>query len=93
MKKIGIITLCGNNNFGNKLQNYALIKSVEKMVFYVYDIWVKNTYESHPVKSILKMVKNKIVLNKLDRKREKKFKCFHKDYIKTYYRKIIFNDD
>lgn len=24
MKKIGIITLCGNYNYGNRLQNYAM---------------------------------------------------------------------
>ena len=31
MKKIGIITIYGNNNYGNKLQNYAVQKSFEKL--------------------------------------------------------------
>ena len=30
MKKVGIITLIGNENYGNKLQNYALQTFLEK---------------------------------------------------------------
>lgn len=26
LKKIGIVTIYGNNNYGNKLQNYAIEK-------------------------------------------------------------------
>lgn len=32
MKKVGIITITGLNNYGNRLQNYALQKTVEKIV-------------------------------------------------------------
>ena len=30
MKKAAIITLTGNNNYGNRLQNYALSKNFHK---------------------------------------------------------------
>ena len=39
MKKIGIFTLNGNNNYGNKLQNYALKKVIESQGFKVYTLW------------------------------------------------------
>ena len=42
MKKIGIITLNGYFNFGNRLQNYALTKILEEKGFEVYTIWYKN---------------------------------------------------
>lgn len=44
-RKIGIITLCSNDNFGNKLQNYALKKYLEKHNLSVNTIWI-----DHPSK-------------------------------------------
>ena len=41
MKKLGIITICGNTNYGNRLQNYALIKIVDSMGFESHTIWPK----------------------------------------------------
>ena len=40
-KVIGIITLNGYNNYGNRLQNYALTKILEKQGYSVYTIWKK----------------------------------------------------
>lgn len=37
-KKIGIITLCGYHNYGNRLQNYALQSVLEKLGFSVLTI-------------------------------------------------------
>ena len=31
MKKIGIITMVDGNNYGNRLQNYALQETLKKM--------------------------------------------------------------
>ena len=31
MKKVGIITLTGNDNYGNRLQNYALYKKLSEL--------------------------------------------------------------
>ena len=42
MKKIGILTLNGNNNYGNKLQNYALKTILERKGFKVDTIWFRN---------------------------------------------------
>ena len=33
MNKIGIITIVDNNNYGNRLQNYAVVKVYEKFGF------------------------------------------------------------
>ena len=42
MKKIGVITLNGNYNFGNRLQNYAMIEVFKKYTKNVENIWVAN---------------------------------------------------
>ena len=42
MKSIAIITLTGYFNFGNRLQNYALTKVLEKLNLDVYTVWNKN---------------------------------------------------
>ena len=42
MKKIGIITIEGNKNYGNKLQNYALQTILEKQGFITSTIFQKN---------------------------------------------------
>ena len=42
MKKVGIITLNGYFNFGNRLQNYALTKILESYDLNVYTIWKKS---------------------------------------------------
>lgn len=41
MKKIGIITLHGYNNYGNNLQNYALVYIVEKLGYNVSTVIIK----------------------------------------------------
>ena len=41
-KKIAILTLNSNENFGNKLQNYALKKTLEKFNYNVDTIWFYN---------------------------------------------------
>ena len=38
MKKVAIITLYGNSNFGNKLQNYAVQETLKKYDFSVDNI-------------------------------------------------------
>lgn len=49
MKKVGIISLCGNFNYGNKLQNYALQEILKKMDCKVSSIW------TNPYKKFSKM--------------------------------------
>lgn len=45
MAKIGIVTLNGYFNYGNRLQNYALSKSIEQMGHEVITIWDKDRKE------------------------------------------------
>lgn len=47
MKKVGILTLVGNNNYGNRLQNYALSKKIDSMGFKTETIWIcKNKFNA-----------------------------------------------
>ena len=54
MKKIGVITLNGNYNFGNRLQNYAMIEVLKKYTNCVENIWVadKEKYKKRNKKII-----------------------------------------
>lgn len=56
-KKVGIVTLCGNNNYGNKLQNFAVLFYVSKMDYNVETIWICNPFLDNPIKQILKYFK------------------------------------
>lgn len=85
MKKINIVTLYGNSNFGNKLQNYALQEVCENLNFEVQTL--KNKYEQpfvKKVKSHIKVFLIKIIRRNLitSIKREHKFKQFGEKYLK-----------
>lgn len=80
--KVGIITLNGYFNYGNRLQNYALQKSLEKLGVNVTTIWHTN------FKELLK-TKFKVTIpinNKL--KKQRNLYLFSKKYIKTSF---VFN--
>ena len=98
MKKVGILTLNGNYNFGNKLQNYALIKFIEENFECKCDtIWTNDTKTCNIFKQLIrKMLKRKGYI------REKKFKEFNKylnikktkvNLIKDEYDKYIIGSD
>lgn len=55
MQKIGIVTLNGYFNYGNRLQNYALCYYLKKFGFEVYNIWPKkkNLIFKEKIKSII----------------------------------------
>ena len=58
MKKIGIITIYDNNNFGNRLQNYALQEVLKRFDYDVLSIKYKREYETgveYNVKKVLKL--------------------------------------
>lgn len=60
-KKIGVVTLHGYSNYGNRLQNYALIHTIRKMNFNAYSCvitmptskYLKNNYRKARVKKVL----------------------------------------
>ena len=49
-KTVLIITLYGNYNFGNKLQNYGMVFVLEKMGFSAHTANVVYRYRSHYAK-------------------------------------------
>ena len=91
MKKIGIITLCANNNYGNKLQNYAIIYTLKKYNNCLpYTIWIENSFCNNNIKQYIKAYRNK--LKDLIKKRTRIFKKFNTN-LSIYNKKIITNDD
>lgn len=94
--KIGIITLNGYFNFGNRLQNYALQEVLKTYDFDVETVWIENIRLHNQgssglgkVKRILsnpaiiyRKVNNKLFFNKEKVKREARFKKFSNQYIK-----------
>lgn len=77
MKNVGIITLNGDYNFGNKLQNYALIKFIEdNFNCTCCTIWTSDIKDNNYLKKFLRFIlKSKGYL------RERNFKRFNK-YLK-----------
>ena len=94
MKKVGIITLYGNSNYGNKLQNYALQEVIKKLGFEVETIAYKfegNTILNRIKTKIIKFIKNlcnlkncKTIIN-----RNKNFTEFNK--MITYTKELKYN--
>ena len=93
MKKVGIITLCSNDNYGNKLQNYALKNFIEKKNCFVETIWIENSFKSNSVKAFLKFLKNKYKDYVKNYSRNKYFIKFNKLYLDIGKKKVIFNND
>ena len=85
MKRVGIITINDNDNYGNRLQNYALQEVIKKYGFEV--ITIKNDKRlnnkvkgKHFFINIFKFFKNRFgILLKSNRKRLKNFKEFNKN--------------
>ena len=83
MKKAAIVTLYGNTNFGNKLQNYAVQEILKS---YGYDTETLRTYNSiysnnAYLKNRIRYFVKRITPNKLYR--NKNFKVFEKEYLKN----------
>ena len=81
-KKVAIATLYANNNFGNKLQNYAAQEIIKEVTgFSVYTI--VNYYEKYKIIKVLKDFFKYILHHKdytpKDLKREKNFKIFDRN--------------
>lgn len=90
MKKIGIVTLHGYFNYGNRLQNYALKYILEKMGNSVTTTVVENKNVPTSAKTIIKNIVKKIINNKIVRdiikdsnndKRTNIFKEFSRKYL------------
>ncbi len=88
MNKIGILTLNGNFNFGNRLQNYALKTVIEKFGYKVETIWFIT--ESENIKRILKNIYFKV----FNKRKKISFINFSNEFlnIKYFKNKNIAND-
>lgn len=96
MKKIGIITMNGNN-FGNRLQNYALQEylkklgmNVETIYNCVYEVHKENKFISS-LKSLYFKIKKTIInkkLKKINHKKNQLFDKFNKEFIKFSSEKV-----
>ncbi len=79
MKKVGIVTLNGYINYGNRLQNYALKCFLE-------DIGVTvETVNYMSLKDIKRNIKTKITISKEDKLKYKKLKKFSQKYLNTIF--------
>lgn len=88
--KILIITLFGNYNIGNKLQNYALEKVITEMGFDVKTANISYDYDTL-IMQIKKYIKNTLMYltqNKYVKNRNKKFKDFTNKYLHCTKKKI-----
>lgn len=104
-KKIGILTLNGYNNYGNRLQNYALKCVIEKMGYEVETIIVdRKGKETDKVallmnfrfSKIIKIIMNKltsILFSRAIKIRENRFKLFSSKYLNETDWKINENID
>ena len=82
-----IITLYGNFNFGNKLQNYALQEKIKDFGFNVQTLAIKYRYDSifKNIKVVLGGLLKRIRLSKIDIKKEQEFLKFNKEHL--FYKK------
>ena len=91
--RIGIITLSGYDNYGNRLQNLALQIALEQMGFNVNTLWVDSSCKKidetpYTIKSLnLRYVKQflaKRITSHRKKNRQYKFKQFNDKYVKVY---------
>ncbi len=87
MKKVAIITIDDNNNYGNRLQNYAVQKFLEKMNFNVETLKNKECYNEKK-RFLLRAIKNNLKSKEIVPEDRKKFFEKFNTNIK-YFRKTI----
>lgn len=88
-KKIGIVTIFGNDNYGNRLQNYALETSIKKMGFEVETLVIEEPGEKIRIarRSIKRLFSSKSVKERfrarklMTKKKEQLFRRFTNEYL------------
>lgn len=100
MKKVAIITLTDNLNYGNRLQNYALSKKINEYGFETNTLWRKNSIKKifkNFIKKTLffcgSVFNNQLKAQRNTFKREKRFKKFTEKFIKCFYYRNLENID
>lgn len=95
MKKIAIVTLYGNVNFGNKLQNYAIQNIYRKMGFDVETLKISNSnYDRLKIEFLNKIIsivvnfyRSNVIVHKY---RNNNFRLFEKKYLKNSKRDVYY---
>ena len=98
MNNIGIVTITNGSNFGNRLQNYGLQKTLEK-IGYNAETLVNKTFEEEFSKKDLLKIKIKSFIKYFvypkktlaNKKRDLQFKKFNDEFIK-FSKYEVFND-
>lgn len=80
MKKIGIVTLNHGYNYGNKLQNYAMVEVYKKSGFLAETISFEPIRQENSLKLKLKNIKDSL-FNKNKLSRIERFKEFNRNYL------------
>lgn len=81
--KIGVVTITEGANYGNKLQNYAMLKTLEKIGFDAENVKkscdLPLPFVARAKRSVMKTLK---IRNHVKINRQDKFKCFNKNHLK-----------
>lgn len=98
MSKIGVITLDGNFNYGNRLQNYALSEYLKKMGHEVDNIVLNKNHTEHIqyIKYIINMIlrrQTSIDFYRMTKAKTIKIKPFTDEYLNNVYLKDINTKD
>ena len=88
MKKVGIVTINDNNNYGNRLQAYALQEFIKQQGFEAYHINFKKSDLKNSLKKCIKYLIN-YKNQRIKSHRIKIFKKFSNNNINYYKSKII----
>ena len=103
MKKIGIISIYDNNNYGNRLQNYAVQQVLKRLNYESETIinWPETNNQITKIGEIKKRIRRKLsrikqtikgIKDKEQQKRYKCFKHFNYNYIKLSKSTITYNN-
>ena len=86
MKKVGIITICDNDNYGNRLQNYALHETLNKLGIKNTTFWPEWAEDKTTLKQKIKIgIKNILNMEDIKTKRYFAFKKFTDSKIDNQY--------
>ncbi len=87
-KRVGIITMIGLNNYGNRLQNYALQETLKRLGYDCYTLYNRE-YCNNRKFFVLRNIKHFLKKNKsINKNREKHFIEFNEKFIQFYNKRI-----
>ena len=92
MKKIGIVTIIDNDNYGNRLQNYALYKYCSSKYNYDVETLINEAYSNDKRFFFIRCLKNYLLKNKYKIiNNDKRTECFEKFNLNIKFSKTKIN--